>query len=106
MKPRRYPHPLTGELVSRQRIAQLRAAGVIAEPAQPPGPRVIFRPKNRKRSMRIYLTDIGHLRMDRARLALSDLTGWPVRDVSNSEVSEYLARGDAETRAYLKRTKR
>lgn len=47
-------------------------------------------------------TKIGSVRFEAARRRLAALTKWPVGKVSDGDVFEYLARGEADTVKYLK----
>jgi hypothetical protein len=47
-------------------------------------------------------TKTGSMRFEAARRRLAALAGWPVGKVSDGDVFEYLARGEADTVKYLK----
>ena len=47
------------------------------------------------------LTDVGSKQFNVARGRLADLAGWKVKDVTDADTIEYLARGHEETKRYL-----
>jgi hypothetical protein len=69
----------------------------------------IFRPKVSDKDHRYqgWVTDIGRQRFEHARDHLADLAakylgGFAPASISDADVIEYLARGDADARRYLK----
>lgn len=70
----------------------------------------IFFPKNEDKRMNGYMTNLGADKFEQHRSALAalyqDITGVALKatSISNGDVTEYLARGAANTRAYIQRT--
>lgn len=64
----------------------------------------IFPGKDYAHPRKIRMTPEGAAQMNLARTRLANLVGWKVVDVSDSDVVEFLARGEAKSIAYLERT--
>lgn len=64
----------------------------------------IFRPKDRLHGIRAFMTADGEAALQVARVRLATLTGWDADEISVGDVVEYLARGEKDTRAYLRRS--
>ncbi len=65
------------------------------------GRRAIFRGKDGGQRVQAIITKVGGQKFEKARVRLAKLAEWEATDVSDADVVEYLARGDAETIAYL-----
>ncbi len=62
----------------------------------------IFVPKDGTKCVRTGpLTKDGTKRFEMARQRLGQLAGWPAEKVSDSDVVEFLVRGEAPTKVYL-----
>lgn len=64
----------------------------------------IFRGKDRTKRVVGYLTKTGTVEFERARKRLATLVQWRIGDVTNSDVVEFLSRGEANALDYLKDT--
>lgn len=64
----------------------------------------IFRSKDLTKPVRGYLTAYGKQEFREARIRLAGLVGWKVKNVTTSDVVEYVVRGEANTITYLKET--
>lgn len=73
------------------------AAPVTGRPA-------IFRPKDRARQRSVGMTKTGWACFHAARRRLAQMVGVTTKAVSVADTFEYLARGDEDTRAYLRAT--
>jgi hypothetical protein len=73
----------------------------VPESARAHGNASIFKPKNGDRFQGVT-TKLGTTRFEAARGRLAKLAGREKEHVSDGDVFEYLARGESETRAYLK----
>jgi hypothetical protein len=65
------------------------------------GRRAIFRGKEGGVRVQAIITKVGGQRFERARKRLAELAGWIASEVSDADTVEFLARGEAETVAYL-----
>lgn len=65
------------------------------------GRRSIFRPKEGGYRVQGLITKTAGKKFEEARRRLAALAQWKVDDVSDADTTEFLARGDADTRAYL-----
>jgi hypothetical protein len=65
------------------------------------GRRSIFRGKEGGVRVQAIITKIGGQKFERARKRLAELAGWASKDVSDADTVEFLARGEAETMAYI-----
>lgn len=61
----------------------------------------IFRNKQGGDRVQGNITPIGSRRFEQARARLGRLAGWECERVSDADVIEYLARGEADTVAYI-----
>jgi len=52
------------------------------------------------------MTKVGVVAFEKARVRLAKLVGWESTRVADGDVMEYLARGEAETKAYLAKQQR
>ncbi len=65
------------------------------------GRRAIFRGKDGGRRVQAIITKVGGKAFEARRKELATLAGWKPDDVSDADTVEYMARGEAATRAYL-----
>lgn len=66
----------------------------------------IFPGKNYKNRHTFALTDTGERHFNASRKRLAKLAGWKAKDVTDSDVSEYLALGHEKTKAYLQQKRK
>ncbi len=73
-------------------------------PAPQTGRPSLFRNKDRLRRRTGYLSKDGHTRFDAAKRRIAGIVKWAVADISDSDVVEFLARGEAASVAYWRET--
>lgn len=61
----------------------------------------VFSGKNKKNRYQGIVTNVGRREFEVARRRLAKLAGLSVKTVSDGDVFEYLARGEADTKAYI-----
>ena len=73
-------------------------------PAPKTGRPSLFRYKDRTRPRKGYFSKEGHRGVDQAKSRVSHLVGWPVTAISDSDVLEFLARGEKASLKYWRET--
>lgn len=67
-----------------------------------PGRPSLFRGKDRTRPVSAYMTPAGKQKLHAARVRLAKIVKWDADDITDGDVCEFLARGEADSRAYFK----
>ena len=65
----------------------------------------IFSGKSPQYRYQGIMSERGSAQFEAARARLAKLAGWKADDISDGDTFEYLARGDQETRRYLREKK-